>query len=194
MNFQCVLIFMKLTKTFFLILVYSPSLSISVVCVPALQRHNLPLMLCSSCSLVYGMVPFLNAILGTMLPMLCMAKQDNMKWVFSSGKKLHNVYFELWYFSNHLKHDIHLFTSAHIKVKNKKKKNSLLTLIYNLSSHDNLLCIIKFFLFCFCPCSSLSFQRQYFRVPCQLGQSSRSHSQKRHIFQWNLCCFWHPLQ
>uniref|UniRef100_A0AAZ3S6M6 Maestro heat-like repeat family member 1 n=1 Tax=Oncorhynchus tshawytscha TaxID=74940 RepID=A0AAZ3S6M6_ONCTS len=33
---------------------------------------------------VYGMVPFLNAILGTMLPMLGMAKQDNMKWVFSS--------------------------------------------------------------------------------------------------------------
>ncbi|XP_068425526.1 maestro heat-like repeat-containing protein family member 1 isoform X1 [Clinocottus analis] len=32
---------------------------------------------------VYGMVPFLNAILGTMLPMLNMAKQDNMKWVFS---------------------------------------------------------------------------------------------------------------
>lgn len=41
--------------------------------------------LCSS-SAVYGMVPFLNAILGTMLPMLNMAKQDNMKWVFSSGK------------------------------------------------------------------------------------------------------------
>lgn len=38
------------------------------------------------CSLVYGMVPFLNAILGTMLPMLSMAKQDNIKWVFSSGK------------------------------------------------------------------------------------------------------------
>lgn len=35
---------------------------------------------------VYGMVPFLNAILGTMLPMLSVAKQDNMKWVFSSGK------------------------------------------------------------------------------------------------------------
>nr|XP_029506815.1 maestro heat-like repeat-containing protein family member 1 [Oncorhynchus nerka] len=31
------------------------------------------------------MVPFLNAILGTMLPMLGMAKQDNMKWVFSSA-------------------------------------------------------------------------------------------------------------
>lgn len=41
--------------------------------------------LCSS-SVVYGMVPFLNAILGTMLPMLNMAKQDNMKWVFSSGE------------------------------------------------------------------------------------------------------------
>lgn len=34
---------------------------------------------------VYGMVPFLNAILGTMLPMLSMAKQDNIKWVFSSA-------------------------------------------------------------------------------------------------------------
>lgn len=34
---------------------------------------------------VFGMVPFLNAILGTMLPMLNMAKQENMKWVFSSA-------------------------------------------------------------------------------------------------------------
>ncbi|KAI2655146.1 Maestro heat-like repeat-containing protein family member 1 [Labeo rohita] len=34
---------------------------------------------------VYGMVPFLNAIMGTMLPMLAMTKQDNMKWVFSSA-------------------------------------------------------------------------------------------------------------
>ncbi|XP_058035029.1 maestro heat-like repeat-containing protein family member 1 isoform X2 [Ahaetulla prasina] len=31
---------------------------------------------------VFGMVPFLNSILGTMLPMLPMAKQDNMKSVF----------------------------------------------------------------------------------------------------------------
>lgn len=38
------------------------------------------------CPTVYGMVPFLNAIMGTMLPMLGMTKQDNMKWVFSSGK------------------------------------------------------------------------------------------------------------
>lgn len=37
------------------------------------------------------MVPFLNAILGTMLPMLNMAKQDNMKWVFSSGRILENT-------------------------------------------------------------------------------------------------------
>ncbi len=38
------------------------------------------------CPQYTGMVPFLNAILGTMLPMLGMTKQDNMKWVFSSGK------------------------------------------------------------------------------------------------------------
>lgn len=50
----------------------------------------MPSVLCSS-SLVYGMVPFLNAILGTMLPMLNMAKQDNMKWVFSSGRILENT-------------------------------------------------------------------------------------------------------
>ncbi|XP_062987322.1 maestro heat-like repeat-containing protein family member 1 isoform X2 [Elgaria multicarinata webbii] len=31
---------------------------------------------------VFGMVPFLNSILGTMLPMLLMAKQENMKSVF----------------------------------------------------------------------------------------------------------------
>lgn len=34
---------------------------------------------------VYGMVPHLTAVLGTMLPMLGMAKQDNMRWVFSSA-------------------------------------------------------------------------------------------------------------
>ncbi|XP_076846747.1 maestro heat-like repeat-containing protein family member 1 isoform X2 [Brachyhypopomus gauderio] len=34
---------------------------------------------------VYGMVPFLSAILGTMLPMLSLAKQDTMKLVFSSA-------------------------------------------------------------------------------------------------------------
>lgn len=50
----------------------------------------MPSVLCSS-SVVYGMVPFLNAILGTMLPMLNMAKQDNMKWVFSSGRILENT-------------------------------------------------------------------------------------------------------
>lgn len=51
--------------------------------------NNLLSMLYSSLfSLVYGMVPFLNAILGTMLPMLNMAKQDNMKWVFSSGENV----------------------------------------------------------------------------------------------------------
>ncbi|NWW82829.1 MROH1 protein, partial [Climacteris rufus] len=31
---------------------------------------------------VFGMVPFLNSILGTMLPMLGMARQDSMKSVF----------------------------------------------------------------------------------------------------------------
>ncbi|KAM6318671.1 maestro heat-like repeat-containing protein family member 1 [Aegotheles albertisi] len=35
-----------------------------------------------SVSNVFGMVPFLNSILGTMLPMLAMAKQDHMKAVF----------------------------------------------------------------------------------------------------------------
>ncbi|XP_078061865.1 maestro heat-like repeat-containing protein family member 1 isoform X2 [Mustelus asterias] len=34
---------------------------------------------------VYGMVPFLTAILGTMLPMLGMAKQDTMKSVFTNA-------------------------------------------------------------------------------------------------------------
>jgi len=35
---------------------------------------------------VFGMVPFLNSILGTMLPMLGMAKQDHMKSVFCYGE------------------------------------------------------------------------------------------------------------
>lgn len=35
---------------------------------------------------VFGMVPFLPSILGTMLPMLGMAKQDHMRVVFCFGK------------------------------------------------------------------------------------------------------------
>lgn len=35
---------------------------------------------------VYDMVPHLTAVLGTMLPMLGLAKYDNMRWVFASGK------------------------------------------------------------------------------------------------------------
>ncbi len=31
------------------------------------------------------MVPFLKGVLGQMLPMLGMAKQDNIRWVFSAG-------------------------------------------------------------------------------------------------------------
>jgi len=31
------------------------------------------------------MVPFIKLCLGTMLPMLGMAKQDNMRWVFATG-------------------------------------------------------------------------------------------------------------
>ncbi|KAJ8386836.1 hypothetical protein AAFF_G00166310 [Aldrovandia affinis] len=38
-----------------------------------------------SYSNVYGTVPFLGPILTTMLPMLGLARQDNMKWVFSSA-------------------------------------------------------------------------------------------------------------
>ena len=37
------------------------------------------------CFVVFGMVPFIKACLGTTLPMLGMAKHDNMKWVFASG-------------------------------------------------------------------------------------------------------------
>lgn len=45
------------------------------------------LRLILSCFLpVFGMVPFLNSILGTMLPMLGMAKQDHMKSVFCYGE------------------------------------------------------------------------------------------------------------
>lgn len=78
-----------------LILVHSPSVSVMPPCLSEeMVSDNVPSMLYSSpCSLVYGMVPFLNAILGTMLPMLSMAKQDNMKWVFSSGKNLPDVHF-----------------------------------------------------------------------------------------------------
>ncbi|XP_077869460.1 maestro heat-like repeat-containing protein family member 1 [Saccoglossus kowalevskii] len=34
---------------------------------------------------VFGMVPFMKAVLGTMLPMLGMAKHDNMRWAFSTA-------------------------------------------------------------------------------------------------------------
>lgn len=32
------------------------------------------------------MVPFINVVLGTMLPMLGLAKHDNIRWVFSYSK------------------------------------------------------------------------------------------------------------
>ena len=35
---------------------------------------------------VYDMVPFLKVVLGTTLSVMGMTKQDNMKWVFSSGE------------------------------------------------------------------------------------------------------------
>lgn len=143
----------------------------------------------SPCSLVYGMVPFLNAILGTMLPMLCMAKQDNMKWVFSSGKDLPDVHF--WGFDSfkciypsHKPPAIPL--QAHSTVKERV-----------LPAHDSVVAIFQTIPSpppCLFPYSSVSFQWQYLGVPRQLGQGSRSHSQKRHIRQWNLRCFWHPLQ
>lgn len=68
------------------------------------------------------MVPFLNAILGTMLPMLSMAKQDNIKWVFSSGKNLPSCFFEIVIFVEVypplklLKHYLQVFTSKNIKL------------------------------------------------------------------------------
>jgi len=34
----------------------------------------------------YGMVPFIQVVLATMLPMLGMAKQDNLRWVFANSK------------------------------------------------------------------------------------------------------------
>lgn len=34
----------------------------------------------------FGFVPFLTSVLGTMMPMLESTKQDNMRWVFASGK------------------------------------------------------------------------------------------------------------
>ena len=37
---------------------------------------------------VFGMVPFIKLCLGTMLPMLGMAKQDNMRWVLATGHHL----------------------------------------------------------------------------------------------------------
>ena len=38
----------------------------------------------TSPSSAFGVVPFLKDILGRMLPMLGMAKHDNMKWVFAN--------------------------------------------------------------------------------------------------------------
>ena len=36
---------------------------------------------------VFGMVPFIKLCLGTILPMLGMAKQDNMRWVLATGHR-----------------------------------------------------------------------------------------------------------
>ncbi|CAG2232805.1 unnamed protein product [Mytilus edulis] len=49
---------------------------------------------------LYGMVPHLTAVLGTMLPMLGMAKHENMRWVFSSARsfsgKLTGILLSSW--------------------------------------------------------------------------------------------------
>ena len=37
-------------------------------------------------SAAFGVVPFLKDILGRMLPMMGMAKQDNLKWVIANCK------------------------------------------------------------------------------------------------------------
>ena len=51
---------------------------------------------------VYGMVPHLTVVLGTLLPMLGMAKHDNMKWVFSSGEWVKEKFVQVYHngFSN----------------------------------------------------------------------------------------------
>ncbi|XP_018431461.1 PREDICTED: maestro heat-like repeat-containing protein family member 1, partial [Nanorana parkeri] len=51
---------------------------------PGILPHFFVMQTLASLSVanVFGMVPFLNSILGTMLPMLGMAKQDPMKAVF----------------------------------------------------------------------------------------------------------------
>lgn len=110
----------------------------------------LSMLYSSPCSLVYGMVPFLNAILGTMLPMLCMAKQDNMKWVFSSGKNLPNVHssdfdsFKYIYPSQKLlRHDLQLFHSKHIQLW-KKEFCQHMTQSLLFSKQSIFLCSVSF--------------------------------------------------
>ena len=43
-------------------------------------------LFCFSLYSAYGVVPFLKDILGRMLPMMGMAKQDNLKWVIANCK------------------------------------------------------------------------------------------------------------
>lgn len=61
---------------FSLFMIYTIPLTISLV-----VANRLSLLVA-----VYGMVPFLKGALGTMLPMLGMAKQDNMRWIISLGE------------------------------------------------------------------------------------------------------------
>lgn len=62
------------------------SLARSLPCSPGACKVPWPLQGSFLLPAVFGMVPFLNSILGTMLPMLGMAKQDHMKSVFCYGK------------------------------------------------------------------------------------------------------------
>lgn len=34
------------------------------------------------------MVPYLKSVISTMLPLLCLVKQGDMKWIFAYGKQL----------------------------------------------------------------------------------------------------------
>ena len=58
-----------------------------------------------SLSAAFGVVPFLKDILGRMLPMMGMAKQDNLKWVIANCK-----------YSNVTKHCYHLMVMFAVRV------------------------------------------------------------------------------
>ena len=65
-----------------------------------------PQFIYSRFNLIFGftvsdMVPYLKSVISTMLPLLCLVKQGDMKWIFAYGKQILLLNFCAYYYYCH---------------------------------------------------------------------------------------------